>query len=98
MVNKRLAFASTDQKGYFEIKLPSDFKDKNCTLTITYIGYKPLYSSVGLSNNQSLNLELCASGEIMGDVVVSRAPFWKRVYFKMRNQLRGVNPFYTNKK
>jgi len=97
MVNRRLAFASTDEKGNFEIKLPSDFDDQNCTLTITYIGYKPLYSTVNLSNNKSLNLELCASSEIMGDIVITRAPFWNRVYYKMRNQLRDINPLYTRK-
>lgn len=97
MVNQRLAFASTDEKGNFEIKLPSDFDDKNCTLTITYIGYKPLYSTVNLSTNKRLNLELCASNEMMGDVVITRAPFWKRIYYKMRNQLRDINPFYAKK-
>ena len=98
MVNNRVAFASTDQKGNFEIKLPSDFNAKNCTLTITYIGYKRLNSFVDLADNKNLNLELCLSGEIMGDVVVTRMPFWKKVYFKMRNQLKDINPFYTNKK
>ena len=98
MVNNRVAFASTDQKGNFEIKLPSDFNAKNCTLTITYIGYKSLNSLVDLADNKNLNLELCLSDEIMGDVVVTRMPFWKNVYFKMRNQLQDINPFYTNKK
>jgi len=97
MVNQRLAFASTDEKGNFEIKLPSDFDDKNCTLTITYIGYKPLYSTINLSTNKTLNLELCISSEIMGDIVITRAPFWKRVYYKTRDQLRDINPLYTRK-
>jgi hypothetical protein len=53
---------------------------------------------VDLADNKNLNLELCLSDEIMGDVVVTRMPFWKKVYFKMRNQLQDINPFYTNKK
>lgn len=98
MVNNRLAFASTDQKGNFEIKLPANFEDENCILTVSYIGYKPLNSLVDLADNKNLNLELCLSGEIMGDIVVTRTPFWKKVYFKMRNLLQDINPFYTNKK
>jgi hypothetical protein len=95
-VNQRLAFASTDQKGNFEIKLPANFEDKNCVLTVSYIGYKTLNSKVDLAKDGQLNLELCISGDILGgaEIVVVRHSLWRMILYKAKNQLKDINPFY----
>ncbi|WP_316844434.1 carboxypeptidase-like regulatory domain-containing protein [Pedobacter psychrodurus] len=99
MVNQRLAFTSTDQKGNFEIKLPADFEDKNCVLTISYIGYKTLNSKVDLAKDGQLNLELCISENVLGgaEIVVVRHSLWRTILYKAKNQLKDINPFYVKK-
>ncbi|WP_025143121.1 carboxypeptidase-like regulatory domain-containing protein [Pedobacter jeongneungensis] len=99
MVNQRLAFASTDEKGNFEIKLPANFDDESCVLTISYIGYKTLNSKVNLAKGGQLNLELCMSEYVLGgpEVVVIRHSLWRRILYKAKNQLKDINPFYTKR-
>ncbi|TBO43922.1 carboxypeptidase-like regulatory domain-containing protein [Pedobacter kyonggii] len=85
---------STDANGEFSltyiIQKENDFKE----LDIRYIGFENKnvkFKSTEVYLNIILNEDTTA---FMGDVVIVRTPFWKRIYSKMRNQLRDINPFY----
>jgi len=61
-----LKYATTNDKGEFEIKLPKDMAEDKFDITVTYIGYKTLTTQVDMLKAKEINLELCVSEELLG--------------------------------
>ncbi|WP_316827681.1 carboxypeptidase-like regulatory domain-containing protein [Pedobacter miscanthi] len=85
---------STDANGEFSLTYTVQKQNELKELDIRYIGFenkivklKPGDSYLDIILNEDTTV-------FMGDVVIVRTPFWKRIYSKMRNQLRNINPFY----
>ncbi|MNQ98934.1 hypothetical protein D3C85_1146520 [compost metagenome] len=85
---------STNANGEFSltylVQKEIDLKE----LEIRYIGCENKnvkFKSTDAYLNITLNEDPTA---FMGDVVVVRTPFWRKIYNKTRNQLRDINPFY----
>ncbi|WP_316803767.1 carboxypeptidase-like regulatory domain-containing protein [Pedobacter nototheniae] len=73
---------TTNSTGEFLIRVPADFNKNECSITINYIGYKSMTSSINLLQADSINLELCASTEMLGgaQIMYVRNPsIWERL-------------------
>ncbi|WP_316796478.1 carboxypeptidase-like regulatory domain-containing protein [Pedobacter agri] len=81
-VNNGLITVSTDEKGMFEIRLPEDYRNDDCTLAVSWIGYKTLNSMIYLKDKKQLNLELCESAVVLGGaetIYVRNPSIWDRL-------------------
>ncbi|WP_131536890.1 carboxypeptidase-like regulatory domain-containing protein [Pedobacter nototheniae] len=82
LLNETNYRTSTNEKGEFLVKIPKDFSQDKCSITINYIGYKRLTSIINLLKPEPLNLELCISTEVLGgaEIVYVRNPsIWDRL-------------------
>ncbi|RBQ08700.1 hypothetical protein DRW42_08305 [Pedobacter miscanthi] len=88
---------STDIKGEFSLTYPIYEKNESKELEIRFIGFKNKVVKIKPTDSY-VNITLDESDEIlMGDIVVMRISPWKKLYFKIRNQVRDINPFYTKR-
>jgi hypothetical protein len=86
---------STDANGEFSLTYTVQKQNELKELDIRYIGFenkivklKPGDSYLDIRLNEDTTA-------FMGDVVVVvKRPFWKMILYKVKNQLRDINPFY----
>lgn len=77
-----LVATSTNAKGEFELKLPPNVTENKFNLLASYIGYKNSNSSINFKNETELNIELCASMDVLGgaEIYYVRSPsIWDRL-------------------
>ncbi|MGN7987038.1 carboxypeptidase-like regulatory domain-containing protein [Pedobacter sp. 22226] len=87
----------TNTAGEFSLSYTIQNEDKFKELNISFLGYenkavkfKPDDAYLQIVLNES-----CTT--LTGDVVVTRASSWKRILYKVKNQLRDINPFFTKR-
>lgn len=81
-LGNNLVATSTNAEGKFELRLPSDVTENKFNLLASYIGYKQLNSPINFENDTELNIELCASMEVLGgpEIYYVRSPsIWDRL-------------------
>jgi hypothetical protein len=81
----------TDVNGEFELKIPANLKQyENFDLTISYVGYQTkrfdyTYAQLNAMQGSALQLQLdLAENTIIGEVICIRAPWHKRVWYKVK--------------
>jgi len=85
---------STNINGEFSITYTVQKGNDSKKMELSFIGYETKnvkFKSTDAYLNITLNED---TTPLMGDVVIIRTPFWKRIHYKMRNHLRDINPFY----
>jgi len=76
----------TDVNGYFKLHIPANIKDP--VGVILFIGFETKEFKIDQRTNYSF--ALTESSKIMGEVVITRPPLWKRPYYQVRRFFRKI--------